>query len=69
MKGRGPSALDVADAPTVDGQRVGDQRPMTPRDKRLGTHDRCGSLARPGLETQQAVLKGLRLHMVCESPE
>ena len=65
----GLPALDVQDAPTIDDERVGDQRTMTPRGESFGAHDRRDPFARLGFETAQAVLKVLRLHVVRESAE
>jgi len=69
MKSRRLPALNVQGAPTSFGQRIGDQRAMTPRYERLGAHDRGYPLSRPGLKVPQPALKVLRLHMVGESAE
>ena len=62
-------ALDVQDAPTIDDERVGDQRTMTSRGESFGAHDRRDPFARLGFQTAQAVLEVLRLHVVRESAE
>ena len=43
-------ALNVQDTPTSYGQRIGDQRAMTPRHERLGAHDRGHPFFAPRLE-------------------
>jgi hypothetical protein len=60
MNSRRLPALNVQDTPTSYGQRIGDQRAMTPRHECLGAHDRGHPFSRPGLKVPQPALKVLR---------
>src|SRR2546422_4807540 len=69
MSAGGLPALDAQAAPTIEDERVGDQRTMTSRGESFGAHDRRDPFARLGFQTAQAVLEVLRLHVVRESAE